>query len=220
MMGCEGVFRLLNSISAEGLQTLAQGVARLITCLIVACGSPVFAEGDNIFFGSPASSNSSESGAWLNGEPRFLPVDEAFVLIATLQPNRDIVVRWEMPAGYYLYRHQFDASLNALDSGAALATMRIPDGEAKFDEFFGDVEVYYGSVAVQLPVVGTLPNGAELSISYQGCADAGLCYPPQVKNLSCLKESCCRRARCFRKAPPLLRPLVAVRRAGTGGPKC
>jgi thiol:disulfide interchange protein DsbD len=180
-MGCEGVFRLLNSISTEGLQTLAQGFARLITCLIVACGSPVFAEGDDTLFGSPASSNSSETGAWLNEESRFLPVDEAFVLTATLQPNRDIVARWEMPAGYYLYRHQFGASLNAFDSGAVLATMRIPDGEAKFDEFFGDVEVYYGSAAVQLPVVGTLPNGAELIISYQGCADAGLCYPPEVK---------------------------------------
>ena len=164
---------MLNSISAEGLQAIARFYARLITCLILACGSPVFAQSDDTILASPVSSSTSEAGAWLSEELQFLPVDEAFVLTATLQPNRVVVARWAMPAGYYLYRHQFDASLNAFDSGAALGAMRIPEGKAKFDEFFGDVEVYYGSAAVQLPVVGTLPDGAELSISYQGCADAG-----------------------------------------------
>lgn len=172
---------MLNLISAEGLQAVARFFAGPIICLIFACGSPVFAQSDNTVLALPVSSSASEAGAWLSEEPQFLPVDEAFVLTATLQPNRVVVARWEMPAGYYLYRHQFDAGLNAFDSGAALGAMRIPEGKAKFDEFFGDVEVYYGSAAVQLPVVGTLPDGAELSISYQGCADAGLCYPPEVR---------------------------------------
>ena len=172
---------MLNSITAEGLQRVVRVFARLITCLTVAWGSPVFAQNDGAPLLSPASSSTSEAEAWLSTEPQFLPVDEAFVLTVTLQPNRAVAARWEMPSGYYLYRHQFGANLNAFDSGAALGAMRIPEGKAKFDEFFGDVEVYYGSAAVQLPVVGTLPDGAELSISYQGCADAGLCYPPEVR---------------------------------------
>ena len=92
---------------------------------------------------------------WLNEEPEFLPVDEAFQLRVSMQPNRVILARWEIAAGYYLYRHQFDVRLNALDSGALLGEPRIPEGIAKRDEFFGDVEVYYGSIAIQIPVVGT-----------------------------------------------------------------
>ena len=126
------------------------------------------------------------SSSWLNEEPEFLPVDEAFQLQASLQPNRIILARWEIAAGYYLYRHQFDVRLNALDSGALLGEPRIPEGIAKRDEFFGDVEVYYGSIAIQIPVVGTLPDDAEIHIDYQGCADAGLCYPPETRSFSVL----------------------------------
>ena len=126
------------------------------------------------------------SSSWLNEEPEFLPVDEAFQLQASLQPNRVILARWEIAAGYYLYRHQFDVRLNALDSGALLGEPRIPEGIAKRDEFFGDVEVYYGSIAIQIPVVGTLPDDAEIHIDYQGCADAGLCYPPETRSFSVL----------------------------------
>ena len=126
------------------------------------------------------------SSSWLNEEPEFSPVDEAFQLQASLQPNRVILARWEIAAGYYLYRHQFDVRLNALDSGALLGEPRIPEGIAKRDEFFGDVEVYYGSIAIQIPVVGTLPDDAEIHIDYQGCADAGLCYPPETHSFSVL----------------------------------
>lgn len=126
------------------------------------------------------------SSSWLNEEPEFLPVDEAFQLQASLQPNRVILARWEIAAGYYLYRHQFDVRLNALDSGALLGEPRIPEGIAKRDEFFGDVEVYYGSIAIQIPVVGTLLDDAEIHIDYQGCADAGLCYPPETRSFSVL----------------------------------
>ena len=177
-MDHEGVIRLFHLTTVKGLTAVAQVVARLIACLMIACSVPAFAEGAGSL---PASQSTISPESWLTEEPQFLPVDEAFVLSATLQPNRVVVARWEMPDGYYLYRHQFGASLNALDSGAALGAMRIPEGKAKFDEFFGDVEVYYGSAAVQLPVIGSLPDGAELSISYQGCADAGLCYPPEVR---------------------------------------
>lgn len=146
---------------------LSAAAAPPATLAATTSAEPIFDPGDGL--------------SWLQQEPQFLPVDEAFALTLTLQPNRVMVARWEMADGYYLYRHQFAARLNAQSSGAAPAELRIPDGLAKVDEFFGEVEVYYGAVAVQIPLVGSLPDGAEISINYQGCADAGLCYPPETR---------------------------------------
>ncbi|MCH1597575.1 MAG: protein-disulfide reductase DsbD [Pseudomonadales bacterium] len=138
---------------------------------------------------SSVSTQVGDSSSWLNEEPEFLPVDDAFQLRVSMQPNRVILARWDISDGYYLYRHQFDVRLDALDSGAMLGDPRIPSGVAKRDEFFGDVEVYYGSIAMQIPVVGTLPDGAEIHIDYQGCADAGLCYPPETRSFSVLSNT-------------------------------
>jgi thiol:disulfide interchange protein DsbD len=114
-------------------------------------------------------------------EPRFLPVDEAFRLSVHRQSNQTIRAQWQMADGYYLYRHQFDAALMAADGVAQLAALEIPPGKTKVDEYFGEVEVYYGSVAITLPVTGSLAAGTKLQIDFQGCADAGLCYPPERK---------------------------------------
>lgn len=124
---------------------------------------------------------SAADATWLVAAPEFLPVDEAFRLSAVLQPNGTVLARWRMADGYYLYRHQFGAKFNALDSGAQLGQLRIPEGISKVDEFFGQVEVYYGSVDIDIPLIGSLPDGASLTVEFQGCADAGLCYPPERK---------------------------------------
>jgi thiol:disulfide interchange protein DsbD len=66
-----------------------------------------------------------------------------------------------------------------------LGEIAMPDGKKKTDEFFGDVEVYYGVLSATVPV--TRPDGAssfELAVTYQGCADAGLCYPPVTKTVA------------------------------------
>ena len=138
---------------------------------------------------SGVSTQVGDSLSWLNEEPEFLPVDDAFQLRVSMQPNRVILARWDISDGYYLYRNQFEVRLDALDSGAMLGDPRIPSGVAKRDEFFGDVEVYYGSIAMQIPVVGTLPDGAEIHFDYQGCADAGLCYPPETRSFSVLSNN-------------------------------
>ncbi len=117
---------------------------------------------------------------WLEQPTEFLPVAEAFVLEGQISPTNVLKARWRMADGYYLYRHQLKFQLAAGDSGAVLAMPSIPDGIEKFDEFFGDVEVYYGQVEVSVPVVGEIPEGATVTIGYQGCADLGLCYPPQL----------------------------------------
>lgn len=111
-------------------------------------------------------------------EPRnILTVDEAFDLSAELSEDGFVVATWRMPDGYYLYRHRFRFS----DRDGALGTPIIPDGKPKTDQFFGDVEVYYGEVTVRVPVLHRTDGDIEVGIGYQGCADVGFCYPPQEK---------------------------------------
>ena len=105
-----------------------------------------------------------------------LKVDEAFALSAELSEDGFLVATWRMRDGYYLYRHRFRFS----GGEGALGTPIIPDGKPKTDEFFGDVEVYYGEVTVRVPVMVRRPD-IEVVIEYQGCADFGFCYPPEEK---------------------------------------
>ena len=121
---------------------------------------------------------------WLDEEPEFLRVDEAFRLTAELNANRTIVARWQMPPGYYLYQHQFAFQLSADQGGAMLAEAKIPEGKTKVDEYFGQVEVYYDQVEIAVPLIGSPTDGAIISINYQGCADLGLCYPPETRDFT------------------------------------
>ena len=121
---------------------------------------------------------------WLEDEPEFLPVDQAFVLSTDVAGDGALLVRWEMPDGYYLYRHRFafDTRTNATvaDAAVALGEPEIPPGKKKIDEWFGEVEVYYHQAQARVPVASGAGT-VEVGISYQGCADMGLCYPPETK---------------------------------------
>jgi thiol:disulfide interchange protein DsbD len=120
----------------------------------------------------------------LEDEPEFLSADQAFVLSAELKDGA-LQAHWEMPDGYYLYRHRFDFAVPA-GSPFALGAAEIPQGKAKNDEYFGEVQVYYHEVSARVPVTRTLASGDafQATITYQGCADRGLCYPPQTKHVS------------------------------------
>ena len=114
--------------------------------------------------------------------PEFLPVDEAFRI--GVSPERaPEQLFWQMEPGYYLYRHRLAFEVrdaNGAPLGSAFEVgARIPDGLEKTDEYFGDVEVYYDSLDVPVSLPDELPDGAVLEVGYQGCADAGLCYPPE-----------------------------------------
>ena len=115
-------------------------------------------------------------------EDDLLPVDQAFVLTASA-PTRDrIEVRWKIADGYYLYRHRTDAQVEG--AGFQAGTLQLPKGKAHHDEFFGDVETYHGGLNGVL--AGKAPADADsvtLKVKYQGCADAGICYPPQTRKL-------------------------------------
>jgi thiol:disulfide interchange protein DsbD len=118
----------------------------------------------------------------LSNEDQFLPVDQAFVFTAMADGADRVRLDWQVAPGYYLYRHRTSARTQT--PGFALGEIAMPPGKKKTDEFFGDVEVYYGILTATVPV--TRPDGAsslEIQVTYQGCADAGLCYPPVTKSV-------------------------------------
>ncbi|MYF11935.1 MAG: protein-disulfide reductase DsbD [Gammaproteobacteria bacterium] len=115
--------------------------------------------------------------AWLDEEPEFLPVDEAFALSTETADDGALLAYWDMPDGYYLYRHRFDFTLKDPEA-AVLGPAELPPGKDKVDEYFGAVEVYYHRVQARVPI-GDAQGPVEVGIAYQGCAEAGLCYPPE-----------------------------------------
>lgn len=104
----------------------------------------------------------------------FLPVDKAFELNVQSQGD-DIVLHWDIAPGYYLYRHRLEFKGEPTD----ITPPSLPEGTPISDEYFGDSEVYYDSLTVQVA-----PDQAEkIALSWQGCAEDGLCYAPQHDTL-------------------------------------
>lgn len=101
----------------------------------------------------------------------FLPVDQAFGY--SLEQNSDgtLSLLWDITPGYYLYRKRMEVEGN----NSGVEDIIFPEGETITDEFFGDSEVYFNRAELLIA-----PGDATtLSLSWQGCAEAGLCYPPQ-----------------------------------------
>ena len=117
-------------------------------------------------------------------EPRFLPVDEAFAFNAEVEDGNTIKASWDIEDGYYLYRDKFSFELKDAN-GIELGKIKMPDGKEKVDESFGRMVVYFHGVDVRLPLTRTQLNPADIMLvaKYQGCAEAGLCYPPQTKTM-------------------------------------
>ncbi|MEH3022375.1 MAG: protein-disulfide reductase DsbD [Pseudomonas oryzihabitans] len=117
------------------------------------------------------------------GGPRtsqpFLPVDQAFRLEQRQDGEGRTVVRFTIAEGYYLYRQRFAF---AADPGLLTDPVRLPPGEPKHDEWFGDVQVYHAGVDITLPLAAG--RGGQVRVTYQGCADRGLCYPPETRTLA------------------------------------
>ena len=121
-----------------------------------------------------------------SGADEFLEPDVAFVLSAAAAGPGVIEARWDIADGYYLYRDKFRFG-SPDGSGASLGEPGFPQGTMKDDEYFGPMEVYYGAVAARVPVAGAASGDAiDVDITYQGCADAGLCYPPITRTVSLL----------------------------------
>ncbi|MDP4918059.1 MAG: protein-disulfide reductase DsbD family protein, partial [Haliea sp.] len=112
-------------------------------------------------------------------QPDFLPVEQAYQLSVEPLPNGQIQLYWRIAESYYLYQHAFDFRLESAGEVLPLSS-EIPAGLARSDEFFGDVHVYYDEVDVRLQTPMSV-GFARLTVKSQGCADAGLCYPPRTE---------------------------------------
>lgn len=108
--------------------------------------------------------------------PEPLRPEQAF-RYAVATEGRDIIVRWQIEPGYYLYRERMSFVPHGED--ASFGTPLMPEGELYSDEFFGEMHVYRGEAVVRIPVAGTPAGPLGFTIRSQGCADIGLCYPPQ-----------------------------------------
>jgi len=112
----------------------------------------------------------------------LLEVDQAYRLSARALDSGTLEIRYDIAKGYYMYRDKFQFALEP--ATVKTGTPQFPPGKVKQDEFFGEVETYRKEVVVRLPF--TAPDGLDtvtLKASSQGCADIGVCYPPNPQTL-------------------------------------
>lgn len=107
----------------------------------------------------------------------FGTVDQAFAFDFNQQANT-LTLSWQVKPGYYLYRQQIKISAN----GATLADFTLPQGTPHEDEFYGKTEIYPDSLTLPL-ILQQADKGATVSVTYQGCAAAGFCYPPETRSV-------------------------------------
>ena len=116
-------------------------------------------------------------------ESDLLPVDQAYVLSAKAISRERVEFTWQIAPGYYLYRHRF--AVQPVDSAFKSNPLQLPAGDKHTDEFFGKVETYRQSVTVvQTGAAATGVDSVNFKVKYQGCADVGVCYPPQTRTLT------------------------------------
>ena len=110
-------------------------------------------------------------------EPEFLPVDEAFQF-DFMQQGGQLILSWKIADNYYLYKKQF----KTVAKQAELGEPSFPVAVQVEDEFFGLSDVFRGQLDIAYPIISSVQDGI-IKIRYQGCADAGLCYPPTTKEV-------------------------------------
>jgi thiol:disulfide interchange protein DsbD len=150
---------------------------RLLCLILLTFALPAFSA--SLLDSRPAS---TLGGAAIDNSKDFLPVRQAFQLNLIDTSPESIKLQFVATEGYYLYRHRFQFRTEPADIG--LGAAQLPDGEKKHDEYFGDVEVYHGILDVSLPRKAGDTRPFTLVVTYQGCADKGLCYPPETERLS------------------------------------
>jgi len=113
-------------------------------------------------------------------EEALLPADEAFAFKAKVA-NDEIQLKWDIAPGYYLYKEKIKITS---DYSKQLGVAKFPKAKIKNDEFFGKVGTYRNNVVVSIPVLPGDAKSILLNITFQGCADLGVCYPPITKSVA------------------------------------
>lgn len=133
---------------------------RIFTLILLLCSTSTFAG----LFDAPGRSN-------------FVPADQAFAF--DFQQNQhDLNLTWQVKDGYYLYRKQ----ISITPAQSEIAGVTLPAGVWHEDEFYGKSEIYRNTLTIPV-TINQAQSGATLTVTYQGCADAGFCYPPESKTV-------------------------------------
>ncbi|MBM0103475.1 protein-disulfide reductase DsbD [Steroidobacter sp. S1-65] len=113
----------------------------------------------------------------------FLPPDEAFRFGPGMEQPDKVALTWIIAEDYYLYKDRIQVTTDT--PGVTLGRLQLPEGKPKHDEYFGDTEVYYEVLEASLPIARPAGAGTlDLNVTYQGCAEGGLCYNPITKQVS------------------------------------
>ncbi|WP_086107720.1 protein-disulfide reductase DsbD [Xenorhabdus vietnamensis] len=131
-----------------------------------------------LFSGIALSPNKASALFEQSEKSLYLPADQAFMFDFQQQGNK-LILNWNIKPGYYLYRKQFSITPNQETS---LGKITHAKGIDHKDEFFGKTEVYFKSARINIPILSATNNGS-LQVTYQGCAEAGYCYPPETLNV-------------------------------------
>jgi thiol:disulfide interchange protein DsbD len=146
----------------------------LLLCLLLLTGSAIAQQ-------SSSTSKSGLGGMFAAQKDEFLKPDEAFQVSAVATAADKIEVQFVVTKGYYLYRKRL--GFTADSKAVTLGEPQLPKGDIKNDEFFGEMEVYHHPFVAAVPVSRTAGGAIKLklTVKYQGCAEAGLCYNPLEK---------------------------------------
>ena len=127
------------------------------------------------------------SAAFAADDQQLLPADQAFPFSAVVESSdgqpTTLIVEWTIADGYYLYQNKFSFK-------PALSTVRFgdpvyPASTIMHDEFFGEVKIHRAVTQVRIPLFtdAETPSQFKVDIGFQGCADIGICYPPQTEHV-------------------------------------
>ncbi len=146
----------------------------------------------------------------VSGLGDFLPVDEAFRPQLLAVDGNTVEVSWQVTPGYYLYKDKI--GVRADSDRVQLGRLDLPAGKLKFDEYFGETEVYLEDVFASLPLARATPEPLPLTLElrYQGCAEDGICYPPVTRTLTVeLPQATSTAALAAAGGPPAGQPVVS-----------
>lgn len=110
-------------------------------------------------------------------QPKFLPVDQAFMLDFA-QSGESVRISFQIADGYYLYKHKLKIAGVAVN----FSNPALPAGLPHEDEYFGKTEIYRHQLVFDVKLAN-IDTDAKLKIRYQGCAEAGLCYPLETREI-------------------------------------
>lgn len=118
-------------------------------------------------------------------EEELLPGEQAFEFFIVATSDNNLIANWDIKKGYYLYKDKIKFNI----TGAEIEDVILPKGKIKNDEFFGKVEIYRNLLEAKIILKNIASQNIKIEAKYQGCADIGVCYPPQTTNVDIILTS-------------------------------